>query len=75
MTSQPLIQPKSLPFLDEIFVNSPLCQICEFANWGMGGVCSLLLNRRIPSVLVVKSSQVISCSAHRNWVENLKGQD
>ncbi|MFX0170602.1 MAG: hypothetical protein ACFE9L_01650 [Candidatus Hodarchaeota archaeon] len=43
-----------LPFLDEVFLNSLLCQICEFANYGIGGVCSLLLNRRIPVNLVIQ---------------------
>ncbi len=55
-----------IPFLDEIFLNSPLCQICEYANM-FGGVCSLLLNRKIPD-LVIKKAKIMSCSAHRNWV-------
>jgi hypothetical protein len=32
-----------------------------------GGVCSLLLNRKIPD-LVIKKAKIMSCSAHRNWV-------
>jgi hypothetical protein len=65
----------SFPFLDEVFLNSPLCQICEFANYGIGGVCSLLLNRRIPVNIIVKDSKVVSCSAHRNWIENLAKEE
>lgn len=70
MASDPEIPIRKLPFLDEVFFNSPLCQICEFASI-YGGVCSLLLNRRIPVNLVVKNSQIVSCSAHRNWVQSL----
>ncbi|MFX0126073.1 MAG: hypothetical protein ACFFAE_20800 [Candidatus Hodarchaeota archaeon] len=62
------------PFLDEVFFNSPLCQICEYASL-FGGVCSLLLNRRIPVNLVVKNSQIVSCSAHRNWLQILEWND
>ncbi len=61
----------SVPFLDEMFVNSPLCQICVYANWRMGGVCDLLLNYRLPSKLVIQNSQIISCGAHQNWVEEI----
>ncbi|UCE14869.1 MAG: hypothetical protein JSV04_06720 [Candidatus Heimdallarchaeota archaeon] len=64
----------NLPFLDEVFYNSPLCQICEYASI-FGGVCSLLLNRRIPVNLVVKKSQIVSCSAHRNWLQTLDDFD
>ena len=71
MTDQPIIPKHSLPFLDELFVNSPLCQICVFANLGIGGVCSLFLNRRVPSELIIQNSQIITCSAHQNWVENV----
>lgn len=63
-----------LPFLDDVFLNSPLCQICEYGST-FGGVCSLLLNRRIPFNLVVKNSQIITCSAHRNWIENFGDDD
>ncbi|MFX1421221.1 MAG: hypothetical protein ACFFB2_02750 [Promethearchaeota archaeon] len=58
------------PFLDEVVLNSPLCQICEYASI-FGCICSLLLNRRLPVHLVVKNSQVVSCSAHRNWIRAL----
>jgi len=70
MTSNPEIPVTNLPFLDEIFFNSPLCQICEYASI-FGGVCSLLLNRRIPVNLIVKNSQIVSCSAHRNWIQTI----
>ena len=72
MTSNPDI-PVS-PFLDEVFFNSPLCQICEFASI-FGSVCLLLLNRRLPVSLIVKKSQVVSCSAHRNWIQSFKALD
>ncbi|MFX0150432.1 MAG: hypothetical protein ACFFAJ_06605 [Candidatus Hodarchaeota archaeon] len=71
MTSKSKISSIDLPFLDEVFLNSPLCQICEFANYGIGGVCSLLLNRRIPVNLVIQESKIISCSMHRNWISGL----
>ncbi len=74
MASNPEIQLISLPFLDEVFFKSPLCQICEYASI-FGGVCSLLLNRRIPINLLVKNSQIVSCSAHRNWVQSLDESD
>ena len=70
MTSKSRLPIDNIPFVDEIFLNSPLCQICEYANM-FGGVCSLLLNRRIPSSLIIKESQIISCSSHRNWVQSL----
>ncbi|MHA1974462.1 MAG: hypothetical protein ACTSW1_15800 [Candidatus Hodarchaeales archaeon] len=63
------------PFIDEIFFNSPLCQICEYAAYGMGGVCSLILNRRLPKNLVIKDSQIISCSAQKSWVQGLELSD
>jgi hypothetical protein len=71
MTSKPDLSAINLPFLDEVFLNSPLCQICEYANYGIGGVCLLLLNRKIPIDLVIKDSKILSCSAHRNWVNGL----
>lgn len=74
MTSNPEISVFNTPFLDEVFFNSPLCQICEYASL-FGGVCSLLLNRRIPVNFVVKNSQIVSCSAHRNWLHTLEGSD
>ena len=74
MASNPEIPVISLPFLDEVFFKSPLCQICEYASI-FGGVCSLLLNRRIPINLLVKNSQIVSCSAHRNWVQSLDESD
>ena len=74
MASNPEIPVISLPFLDEVFFKSPLCQICEYASI-FGGVCSLLLNRRIPINLFVKNSQIVSCSAHRNWVQSLDESD
>ena len=75
MTSQPIIPRHSVPFFDELFVNSPLCQICLYANLGIGGVCSLLLNRRVPSELRIKNSQIITCGAHRNWIKNVDFSD
>ncbi|MHA1214396.1 MAG: hypothetical protein ACTSR2_13730 [Candidatus Hodarchaeales archaeon] len=60
------------PFIDEVFFNSPLCQICEYAGYGMGGVCSLILNRRLPKNLVIKDSQIVSCDAQKSWVQGLK---
>lgn len=72
MTSSTQASPKSLIYLDELFLSSPLCQICKYANWGIGGVCSLLLNRQVPTELVVKSSQIVFCSFHRNWVESIE---
>ncbi len=74
MASNPEISLINLPFLDEVFFKSPLCQICEYASI-FGGVCSLLLNRRIPINLLVKNSQIVSCSAHRNWVQSLDESD
>ena len=71
MTDQPIIPKHIVPFLDELFVNSPLCQICVYANLGIGGVCSLLLNRRVPSELIVQNSQIVTCGTHRNWVEDV----
>ncbi|MFX1283118.1 MAG: hypothetical protein ACFFB5_05655 [Promethearchaeota archaeon] len=73
MTSSHSISGPNLPFLDEIFCNSPLCQICEYASVS-GGVCLLLLNRRFPVNLIVKDSQVVSCSAHRNWIQSLDNE-
>ncbi|MHA2074619.1 MAG: hypothetical protein ACW97X_08380 [Candidatus Hodarchaeales archaeon] len=70
MTSKSRFPIDDIPFVDEIFLNSPLCQICEYANL-FGGVCSLLLNRRVPSTLIIKDSQIMSCSSHRNWVQSL----
>ena len=70
MTTNPEIPVFKSPFLDEVFFNSPLCQICEYASL-FGGVCSLLLNRRLPVNFVVKQSQIVSCSAHRNWLQTL----
>ena len=70
MTTNPEIPVFNSPFLDEVFFNSPLCQICEYASL-FGGVCSLLLNRRLPVNFVVKQSQIVSCSAHRNWLQTL----
>ncbi|MHA2224613.1 MAG: hypothetical protein ACXAC8_05385 [Candidatus Hodarchaeales archaeon] len=61
---------KSLPFIDEVFLKSPLCQICEYASM-FGGTCSLLLNRRLPLNFNVKNSQIVSCSAHKNWLQSL----
>ena len=72
MTAKPSIPSQTYPFLDEVFSNSPLCQICIYANYGIGGVCSLLLNRRLPSDLVIKDSKIISCTAHRNWVDEIE---
>ena len=69
MTAKPFFPSRSYPFLDQVFANSPLCQICIYANYGIGGVCALLLNRRMPSDLVIKGSQIVSCKAHRNWVD------
>ncbi|MHA2306651.1 MAG: hypothetical protein ACXACU_14815 [Candidatus Hodarchaeales archaeon] len=69
MTSKSRFPIDDIPFVDEIFLNSPLCQICEYANM-FGGVCSLLLNRRVPSTLIIKNSQIMSCSSHRNWVQS-----
>ncbi len=66
MATKIRILSEDIPFLDEVFLNSPLCQICEYANM-FGGVCSLLLNRKIPD-LVIKKAKIMSCSAHRNWV-------
>ena len=74
MASNPEISLINLPFLDEVFFKSPLCQICEYASI-FGGVCSLLLNRRIPINLLVKNSQIVSCSAHRNWVQSIDESD
>ncbi len=74
MASNPEINAINLPFLDEVFFNSPLCQICEYASI-FGGVCSLLLNRRIPVNFMVKNSQIVSCSAHRNWIESIDPSD
>lgn len=74
MVSNHIFPALNLPFLDEVFYNSPLCQICEYASI-FGGVCSLLLNRRIPVNLVVKESQIVSCSAHRNWLQTLDDSD
>lgn len=74
LTSKSEISVFNTPFLDEVFFNSPLCQICEYASL-FGGVCSLLLNRRIPDNFTVKSSQIVSCSAHRNWLQTLEGND
>ncbi len=74
LASNPVIKAINLPFLDEVFFNSPLCQICEYASI-FGGVCSLLLNRRIPVNLMVKNSQIVSCSAHRNWIETIDSVD
>ncbi len=74
LASNPEINAINLPFLDEVFFNSPLCQICEYASI-FGGVCSLLLNRRIPVNLMVKNSQIVSCSAHRNWIETIDSFD
>jgi hypothetical protein len=71
LTSQPKPETKLFLFLDEIFLNSPLCQICEYAIWGMGDVCSLMLNRRVPSELVIQNSQIIFCGSHRNWIEEI----
>lgn len=70
MTSKSRFPIDDIPFVDELFLNSPLCQICEYANM-FGGVCSLLLNRRVPSCLTIKESQIMSCSSHRNWVQSL----
>ena len=70
MTSKSRFPMDDIPFVDEIFLNSPLCQICEYANM-FGGVCSLLLNRRVPSSLIIKESQIMSCSSHRNWIQSL----
>ncbi len=70
MASTSGINLKSLPFIDEVFSNSPLCQICEYANM-FGGVCSLILNRRLPLNFNVKNSQIVSCSAHKNWLQSL----
>ena len=70
MTSKTRFPIDDTPFVDEVFLNSPLCQICEYANM-FGGVCSLLLNRRIPSSIIIKDSQIMSCSSHRNWVDFL----
>ena len=75
MTAKPSFPPRSYPFLDQVFENRPLCQICIYANYGLGGVCALLLNRRIPSDLVIKGSQIVSCKAHRNWVEEFDQDD
>ena len=75
MTIKPTFPLKSCPFLDQVFANSPLCQICIYANYGIGGVCSLLLNRRIPADLVIKESRIVSCKAHRNWVEEIDQAD
>ncbi len=69
MVNKSSIPVDDIPFLDELFLNSPLCQICEYANM-FGGVCSLLLNRRVPD-LVIKKARIISCSAHRNWILEL----
>jgi hypothetical protein len=69
MAAKSSIPVDNIPFLDELFLNSPLCQICEYANM-FGGVCSLLLNRRVPD-LVIKHARIMSCSAHRNWVLEL----
>ena len=74
LASNPEVNATNLPFLDEVFYNSPLCQICEYASI-FGGVCSLLLNRRIPVNLLVKNSQIVSCSAHRNWIETIDPSD
>lgn len=71
MTSKSRFSMNDIPFVDEIFLNSPLCQICEYANM-FGGVCSLLLNRRVPSSLIIKESQIMSCSSHRNWIQSLE---
>ena len=59
-----------LPFFDDLFLNSPLCQICAHGS-PLGEVCFLLLNHRTPLDLVIKGSQVISCSAHLNWLDNI----
>jgi hypothetical protein len=75
LTIKPQFPTTTFPFLDEVFKNSPLCQICIYANYGIGGVCSLLLNRRMPNDLVIKGSQIVSCKAHRNWVEELDQTD
>ena len=69
MATRSSVPVDDIPFLDELFLNSPLCQICEYANM-FGGVCSLLLNRRVPD-LVIKHARIISCSAHRNWILEL----
>ncbi|WP_455141186.1 hypothetical protein [Candidatus Hodarchaeum mangrovi] len=58
------------PYIDEIFLNSPLCLICEFGNYGVGGVCYFLLNRRVPD-LVIRNAKVITCSAHKSCIKNL----
>ena len=58
------------PLIHEIFLNSPLCLICEYGNYGVGGVCYFLLNRRIPD-LVIKNAQVITCNAHKSCIHNL----
>ena len=72
MTAKPNFPAQTYPFLDEVFSNSPLCQICIYANYGIGGVCSLLLNRRMPSDLVIRDSKIVSCKAHRNWVDEIE---
>lgn len=72
MTSNSEISIRNLPFLDDVFFNSPLCQICEYDSI-FGGVCSLLLNRRIPIDLIVKNSRIVTCSAHRNWLQSING--
>ena len=72
MTSSAKATSKPLIFLDELFLSSPLCQICKYANWGLGGVCSLLLNRQMPAELVIKGSRIVFCSFHRNWVESIE---
>ena len=75
LTIKPTYPTSIFPFLDEVFSKSPLCQICIYANYGIGGVCSLLLNRRMPSDLVIKGSQIVSCKAHRNWIEEFDQTD
>lgn len=74
LTTNPEIPVFNSPFLDEVFFNSPLCQICEYASL-FGGVCSLLLNRRLPVNFIVKQSQIVSCSAHRNWLQTLEDDE
>jgi len=58
------------PYINEIFLNSPLCLICEYGNYGVGGVCYFLLNRRIPD-LVIKNARVITCTAHKSCINDL----
>lgn len=74
MTTNPNIPVFDSPFLDEVFINSPLCQICEYASL-FGGVCSILLNRRLPVNFVVKQAQIVSCSAHQNWLQTIDDDD